>query len=119
MNISVKARKFDPVTSKQAALDFTQTKAQKSVATVVAILSEFGPLTDFEIRDRWANHWEGPWSYTLPSKARHWAREAGLVKQSGYGEHQTRQVIRWTTGTDSEYLASVSTCPCCGQKVKK
>ena len=114
--ISVRARKSDPETSHEAADDFDskQTKAQRSVATVVLILQQHGPLTDFQIRELWFRYWEGPFSYTLPCKARHWARQAGLVKHEGYGKHQKRNVRKWTLGADLAYFdeqAKVKKCP--------
>ena len=102
MTHEIKARATDPETSREAAADFGQNKAQRSVATVVAILRERGPLTDFEIREWWGAFWgSNEWSFTLPSKARHWARLAGLVKHDGFGVHEGRKVRRWAIGRDS------------------
>lgn len=118
--VIVRARTSDPDTSHQAAFEFelNQTKAQRSVATVVAILKEHGKLSDFEIRALWENYWESSaWSYTLPCKARHWARQAGLVKHAGYGEHEGRKVRTWEIGLDPA-LSRDEVCPCCGQKIR-
>lgn len=121
-HVSVRARTSDPETSKQAALDFenNQSKAQRSVACVVLILKDHGALSDFQIRELWASYWgAAAWSYTLPSKARHWAREAGLVKHAGFGEHQGRQVRVWNLGRDDIFLQPETVCECCGQKIRR
>jgi hypothetical protein len=119
--IVVIARTTDPETSKMAARAFeeNQTKAQRSVATVVLVLKKYGRMTDFQIRDRWEEFW-GPdkWSYTLPCKARHWARQAGKVKHAGFGEHQGRIVRTWEIGRDEKFLLEPEVCECCGQKIK-
>lgn len=120
MKISVRARNTDPETSHQAALAFEddQPKAQRSILCVVEILRSYGPLSDFEIRDVWSKYWgDRKWSFTLPSKARHWAREAGLVKHNGYGKHQGRRVRLWALGRDEVPLKM--RCECCGQKIKE
>jgi hypothetical protein len=107
-HIDVRARSTDPETSKQAAFEFelNQSKAQRSVATVVDILTAHGPLTDFDIRSKWETYWGGAhWSYTLPSKARHWARQKGLVKHEGFGTHNGRRVRVWALGRDDDFLA--------------
>lgn len=119
--VTVRARTTDPETSHQAALNFeqNQTKAQRSVATVVKILQDHGALTDFQIRDLWGSYWPGTWSYTLPCKARHWAREAGLVRFTGqFGQHQGRKVRLWSSGRDVLYLEPKPVCPHCGQTLK-
>ena len=107
-HVYVRARRTDPETSQQAALDFeaNQSKAQRSVSTVVAILKVYGELTDFQLRDFWHKYWEGKWSFTLPCKARHWARQAGLVKHVGFGKHQGRRVRKWGLGRDDKFLDS-------------
>lgn len=107
--IHVRARSTDPDTSHEAAAQLNKepSRLNKSVKTVVAILSESPfPLSDFQIRDRWDKHWIGSWSFTLPSKARHWAREEGLVKHDGYGRHNGRRVRLWAFGRDDAFLAA-------------
>ena len=117
-HINVRARSTDPDTSQQAAFDFeaNQTKAAKSVLTVVEVLTDHGELTDFEIGEKWPEYWAGPFSHSLPAKARHWAREQGLVKRVGYGKHNNRQVIKWGLGQD-EIIAPVC-CPTCERKTR-
>lgn len=115
-DIQVHARKADPDTSHlaAAALASDQSKLQRSVAVAVGIIAEHGPLSDFEIRSRWPTHWPGPFSDSLPCKARHWARQAGLVKHEGYGKHQGRKVRLWAVGRDADFLADQSLrCPHC------
>ena len=112
-HIKVRARDTDPDTSHEAAAAFEgdQTKAAGSVQTVVRILANHGPLTDFEISEYWPMYWAAPFSYSLPSKARHWAREQGLVKRVGYGSHNKRKVILWGLGKDE--LTEPVCCPTC------
>ena len=120
--IHVRARNTDPETSHQAALAFEedQPRAQRSVACVVLILKARGPLSDFGIRDVWSEFWGAKaWSFTLPSKARHWARQQGLVKHSGFGKHQGRQVRLWSLGRDDMFLTPAKRCECCGQPIRK
>jgi hypothetical protein len=120
--ISVRARRSDPETSHQAALDFesNQPKAQMSVACVMLILKQYGkPMSDFQIREVWPKFWGKAYSYTLPSKARHWAREAGLVKHDGFGVHYGRQVRTWSIGRDNLFLTPDAICECCGQKIRR
>ena len=117
--ISVRARKSDPETSRDAADDFDskQEKAQRSVQAVVLVLRRYGPLTDFQIQDLWSRYWEGPFSNSLPRKARHWARQAALVKHEGYGKHQGRTVRKWALGADLAYFdeqVKAKKCPHCG-----
>jgi len=109
-HIYVRARRSDPETSQQAAFEFeaNQTKAHRSVKTVVRILESYGELTDFQIRDFWGEFYEGLWSFTLPCKARHWARQAGLVRHIGFGKHQGRRVRKWALGRDAEFLDSTN-----------
>lgn len=120
--IHVRARTTDPETSHQAALDFEgkQTKAQRSVSCVVLILKDHGPMSDFDLRNHWDAYW-GPnrWSFTLPSKARHWARQQGLVKHTGFGEHQGRRVRLWGLGLDENLFKPAPRCECCGQMIKR
>lgn len=118
--VRVRARKTDPETSHQAALEFEQdqTKAQRSVATVAEMILKHGPMTDFQIREYWPRFWIGSWSYTLPSKARHWARQAGIIKHVGFGQHQGRRVRLWGMGRDNEFLAPPELCPHCGHPMK-
>lgn len=120
--VVVRARRTDPETSHEAAADFEQkqTKAQRSVTCVVRILQDHRrPMSDFEIRTVWPRFWGADkWSYTLPCKARHWAREAGLVKHDGFGLHQGRRVRRWAIGKDEDFLASQQKCPCCGRVMR-
>ena len=94
----VRARKRDPETSHEAAAAFAakEGKVQRSVQAAVAILRAHGPLTDFQISAHWAEVWPEPFSESLPRKARHWARQAGLVEHEGYGMHQKRRVRTWT-----------------------
>ena len=120
--VIVRARRDDPETSHQAALDFEadQTKAQRSVAVVVEILKRHGSLTDFEIRDWWPEFWGSEkWSYTLPCKARHWARQAGLVSHDAFGIHRGRKVRTWKLGRDDTFLTAQERCPTCGHRLKK
>ena len=121
--IIVKARATDPETSHAAAHEFSrnQKKIQRSIDTVVTILNLHGLLSDFGIREKWAEYWgPGKWSYTLPSKARHWARGKGLVKRDGHGIHLGRKVIMWSIGRDEAFLdESAPVCPTCGRKLKK
>ena len=120
--IAVRARTTDPETSHQAALDFdgNQNKASLSVACVVMILKAYGPLSDFAIRDAWTEFWGSrAWSFTLPSKARHWAREQGLVKHAGFSTHQGRKVRTWELGRDEAFLEPAPRCGCCGQTIKR
>jgi hypothetical protein len=117
--VAVIARSSDPETSHTAAAEFeaNQTKAQKCVKIAVQILEEKGPLTDFEIRDVWTDYWgSDAWSFTLPCKARHWARQAGLVKHVGFGSHHGRKVRKWGTGCDTEFLDTQHKCPTCGKR---
>jgi hypothetical protein len=116
--ISVRARRSDPETSHQAAFEFEnkQAKAQRSVATVVELLRRLGHLSDFDLRDAWELAWKGKWSFTLPSKARHWARQAGLVRHDGFTTHEGRKVRLWTLGRDEDFLTPPEVCPCCGQR---
>lgn len=114
--IEAHARKADPDTSHAAAAELRkdQSKLQRSVAVAVGILSAHGPLSDFQIRARWGTHWGGPFSDSLPCKARHWARQAGLVKHDGYGKHQGRKVRLWAVGRDVAYLEDQTLrCPHC------
>jgi hypothetical protein len=117
--IEVHARKGDPETSHTAAAELAkdQTKLQRSVATVVAILQASEPvrLTDFQIRDKWAGWWHSAkFSDSLPCKARHWARQAGLVRHDGYGKHNGRKVRLWALGADVAFLADERMrCPHC------
>lgn len=119
--IVVTARTSDPETSHEAAgaTGRDQSKAQRSVQTVVSILKLYGSLTDFEIRDAWTVVWgRDPWSFTLPSKARHWARQAGLVKHVGYSMHEGRRVRTWGLGkewaVDWSKVKTETRCPHCG-----
>lgn len=119
--VKVRARRTDPETSHEAAAAFeaNQTKAQRSVAVVVHIIRTRGPLTDFQIRDLWPAYWGAvAWSYTLPCKARHWARQQGLVKHQGHGRHQGRRVRLWAIGRDEAFLEQPQICECCGQRIK-
>ena len=103
--VAVIARRDDPATSKLAAATFSQKRAQRSVQTVVAILTDAGALSDFEI----AQHWP-----------RHWARQAGLVKLAGEGKHRRRTVRTWELGRDVLYLAehaAPKACPHCGNPI--
>ena len=79
------ARHSDPETCHDAAamLNAKPERLTRSVTTVVELLQHYGKQTDFQIRERWAEFWEGPFSYTLPCKARLWACQAGLVRWSG------------------------------------
>lgn len=119
--VVVRARATDPETSHEAAEEFErdQSRAQLSVAAVVLILKDHGPLTDFQIREAWPKVWGSKaWSYTLPCKARHWARLAGLVKHDGFGTHGKRKVRRWALGRDEVFLGAQEKCPHCGQRVR-
>lgn len=119
--VVVRARSSDPETSHAAAAEFegNQTKAQKCVKIAAQILQEKGHLTDFEIRDVWADYWgNDAWSFTLPCKARHWARQAGLVKHVGFGIHHGRKVRKWGIGCDTEFLDAQHKCPTCGKPCK-
>lgn len=123
-DVVVRARKNDPETSHEAASNFEadQTKAQRSIRTVVEILKSHGELTDFEIRDAWSSFWGSEkWSFTLPCKARHWARQAGLVKHVGFGTHQGRRVRKWGLGNDLNEPSLIKKCPTCGHvmRIKK
>ncbi len=117
--VRVIARSTDPETSHEAAaaLEHCQTRLQRSVQTVVAILKSRGePMSDFEIGDCWPLWWGGDlFSESLPRKARHWARQAGLVRRAGYGEHQKRKVLLWDVGRDEDFLAERTVCECCGR----
>ena len=118
--VAIIARSADPETSREAAAAFTQKAAQRSVQTVVNMLRVSSPLTDFQIRQLWPDFWEGPFSYTLPCKARHWARQAGLVRHEGFGSHNNRRVRTWALGADTEFLAATITakeCPHCGYPI--
>jgi hypothetical protein len=120
--VAVRARLSDPETSQSAAEDFdqNQTKAQKCVRIAVRILQDKGPLTDFQLRELWSEYYRNDaWSFTLPCKARHWARQAGLVKHVGFGIHQGRQVRKWGIGCDVEFLAAQKKCPTCGKICKQ
>lgn len=92
-----RARTRDPETSHEAAAAFTAAgKIQPSVEAVVALLRDAPtPLHDFEIASRWSKYWDKPFSESLPRKARHWAKEAGLVIHIGHAEHQGRRVRLW------------------------
>lgn len=121
-HVIVRARNTDPETSHAAAAEFdaNQTKAQRCVKTVVRLLKAEGSLTDFEIRDKWSQYWgNDAWSFTLPCKARHWARQAGFVKHVGFGIHQGRTVRKWGIGRDLEFIESQEKCPTCGRPWKR
>jgi hypothetical protein len=104
--IDVVARTTDPDTSHEAAaqLELDQTRLARSVQTVVDILAG-APLHDFDIRALWPRYWSGPFSDSLPCKARHWAREQGLVRFAGYGAHHGRKVRLWARGRDHQFLS--------------
>ena len=117
-HIHVNARSTDPDTSQEAAQEFEQdqTKAAKSVLSVVELLENEGPLTDFQIIAKWPGYWEGPFSYSLPPKARLWAREQGFVKKVGYGQHNGRRVIKWGIGVD--VITQPVCCPTCERNTR-
>lgn len=105
INPLVIARHTDPDTSHEAADRFDKDRAARSVRTVIAILSASPtPMSDFDIRDVWATHWKGHWSFTLPGKARHWARQAGLVRHAGHNQHEGRRVKTWELGQETAPL---------------
>ena len=107
---AVIARQTDPETSHEAAAAFDGSKAARSIQTVTRILAT-GPMTDFQIRDAWTANWQGPWSFTLPSKARHWARQAGLVRHAGFAQHNGRKVRTWELGKEPFQVKRVSQIP--------
>lgn len=96
-SVRVVARTTDPETSHLAAAAFEKSdgKTQRSVLVVVEILAEHGPLTDFQIAEKWAAYWRAPFSESLPRKARLWAGERGKVVHRGFGKHQNRIVRLW------------------------
>jgi hypothetical protein len=104
--IKVIARTEDPDTSHEAANDLEkdQPKLQRSVTAIARLLASYGPMTDFAIASHWAEVWPEKYSESLPRKARHWAREAGLVCRDGYGSHNGRRVIMWGLGKDESFL---------------
>jgi hypothetical protein len=108
--MTVRARSTDPETSHQAAFAFEsdQLKCAASVTCAVRILAQHGPLTDFQLAELWPQYWLGKFSPSLPNKARHWARQQGLVKHDGYGQHQGRDVRRYSVGRDHEFLRGFS-----------
>lgn len=113
--IEVSARRNDPDTSHAAAasMDTDRRRVTRSMNTVVRIMTDHGDMTDFTLIEHWRHYWNEGWSHSLPSKARHWARQAGLVKRVGYGKHQGRKVILWGLGKDEEYLQHLEFCPMC------
>lgn len=121
--VTVIARSTDPETSLDAAADLRQKqdKLRRCLRTVVEIIYSCGELSDFEIRDRWGVFWgNDKWSTSLPRKARHWAREAGLVRHAGFTTHQGRRVRKWGLGDDRAVVsAEYELCPTCGHKVKR
>lgn len=118
MDILISARTTDPETSHDAHEAFGQQRAEKAMTRVVSLLREYGPMMDCEIEERFFQRWEG--SRTLPGKARHWARQAGLVKDSGRTavnpKTNHRQIV-WELGEDTEflYLLHAAKCPLCGR----
>lgn len=92
----VRARRRDPETSHAAAKAFKSDTASRSVQVVCQLLKNAKrPVTDFEIAANWIFAWGGPFSESLPRKARHWAREAGLVEHAGFAIHNGRRVRTW------------------------
>ena len=119
-HVAVRARRDDPETSQQAAFAFeaNQTNAQRSVQVVVAILKAAAhPLTDFEIAERWRDAWgSDKFSESLPRKARHWARQQGLVCHSGFAQHGKRRVRTWSVGADVIFHSRAPVrCTHCGE----
>lgn len=112
----VVARSSDPETAQEAnaATEAQGERNVKAIEAVEQLLETHGPMTDFEIRDRWKDVWEKGWSYTLPCKARQWAREAGRVKHDGFGEHEGRRVRRWSLGRDDAWFHR-ERCSECGR----
>lgn len=100
----VVARTTDPETSHEAARAFDNElgKVSRSIRAAVQILTEHGELSDFDIRGLWPAYWDGPWSDSLPCKARHWARQAGLVRHVGFKKHNGRNVRTWALGSEEE-----------------
>ncbi len=113
------ARTGDPETSQDAAEELNRDpdRLTRSIQTVVTLLGQYGPMTDFDIRAHWSEAWDGGFSFTLPCKARHWAREAGLVKWAGRNEPNPTSgyaVRVWELGRDESFLQRVA-CPVCGK----
>jgi hypothetical protein len=117
-HIHVNARTGDPDTSQEAAAAFEadQAKAQRSVRTVIEILGTYGSMNDFHLREIWPHYWVGPFSDHLPRNARHWARQQGYVKHTGYGRHHRHRCRVWGLGKDM--ITEPVCCPACGRKTR-
>jgi len=97
--VTVRARASDPETSHMAAAELNgkEAKVARSIAVAVTLLKAAPhPLNDFELAARWGAAWGGPFSNSLPSKARLWACERKLVRHAGYNLHNRRTVMTWT-----------------------
>lgn len=122
-HIQVRARNTDPITSRLAAneLEKQQTHLQQSVERVLELLLELGPVADFELRKVFLRLFGG--SDSLPTKARQWAREKGLVRNSGRmstNPKSGRKCVVWELGRDECYLEyTFVTCPTCGHKSRE
>lgn len=116
---TVVAHTDDPETSHAAAATLNEDPARltRAIAAVVELLTAHGPLTDFDLREHWREAWDGGFSYTLPCKARVWAREAGQVRWSGHHAKNPTSgytVRVWELGRDDPYLERAR-CPTCGR----
>lgn len=117
-DIKVRARTYDPTTSHEAAvaLEAEQSRLHRAVDVVLELLKVQGPLADFEISPQFYEQVNGV--PHLHKMARHWARQKGLVKDTGekrVNPASNRKGIVWDLGEDKAFLSyELVRCSECG-----
>jgi hypothetical protein len=110
------ARRGDPSTSHAAMAAYPRERMAGAAACVVALYRDYGPMADYELKERFAVAWGMNCSPHLYQQARSVARDNGLVRDSG------RKVVNPGTGYKQvvwEYCTTpgpiILRCPCCGK----
>jgi len=119
-DLDLYARQSDPDTSHDSMAAYDRRRMSAAVLTVVSIYQEFGPLADYQLRDRFEATFAAPHSRHLYQQARSIARDRGRIRDSGdriVNPASRRRQIVWEACNDP--APEIVKCPTCGHLMRR
>lgn len=118
--VPLHARTSDPDTSHEAMETYDQGRMRSAVQVVVQLFRDRGPMSDYQLRDAFAQAWMTPCDDSLHRQARSVARDKGLIRDTGersVNPTTGRRQVVW--GACHDEAPQLQRCHSCGHILRR